>query len=759
SLWTSLNSSLQELDLYDQIDKKNEHETKNQNVVNTTMLGTASLGPVKWSSGQTFNSSLTEGMLGPNSQQSMNTSQLVQLFSSYGSPFYVYFDFSNTSTNNVAHQLVRFQTSRSNNTTREEGIFLCESQCNRITFTGLTLNIAVGQAKIVKTWQNDAGTALESIAYNYPAGYVLSASLKLEHTENNTITVKLYNPTNRTYGTQNVHQAGQQIFAITSAYYVSKTDPGDLITTPASAPQLYAFEVEENLYSIVRDQPNCRSRKLNGLANINMQMTTYDADVSVEEVISKESLWKEVRYANDIELKLVLKSVVTRASGLGYKFASAVFKPHSYDYNYMRGSERVNAFVTSSINNVFVTSENGPLPTDFGIDELQYIGVDTLVYLDYYDDSNAFKNMVYIRSLDAQFNDILLRKPHNTGYDTEITLPCCPSGKHLYSNSPRNITLSYQGVMLSTQYTDAYAVNSLRFIFKCTAADRAVFDRMVYNGIEASAITTLYMNSSGPTTTGRFSFISLIPSNDAYQTPIQSSVTVRQDLDKDIAKLREEFNSLSQEIAVNQLIETAMLPLDVMSTFGAISSGASTISTSIKKVSKQFSKSKASITLTSFKNLSDVIDTVPTNQIAKSLNHVSKRSIGTQFEDITAAVVKKTMDKGIGTDDMAELITDIADSAIPIRAYRVIDKSESAVYEISSTGKAIKYNTELTQLPFDEVKFKKLISESPVISAIIDFQTLKLYNQTFGKISTDMLDNFLASNPELLLKMVNEKNP
>jgi len=132
---------------------------------------------------------------------------------------------------------------------------------------------------------------------------------------------------------------------------------------------------------------------------------------------------------------------------------------------------------------------------------------------------------------------------------------------------------------------------------------------------------------------------------------------------------------------------------------------------------------------------------------------------GMSFDDISAAVLKTKIDMStqIGKNTLPDIITEASEKFIPKRSYRVLKDDE--VMEINTEGKffAYKINT-LDEVPFDINKFAELVTDSPVISAIIDFKTLKNLNDNYGITRTEAL-NLIKSNPNMLRNFINQNNP
>ncbi|AGS43831.1 outer capsid spike protein [Equine rotavirus A] len=514
------------------------------------------------------------------------------------------------------------------------------------------------------------------------------------------------------------------------------------------------------------------------------------AQVNEDIVISKTSLWKEVQYNRDITIRFRFANAIIKSGGLGYKWSEISFKPANYQYTYTRDGEEITAHTTCSVNGVNDFSFNGgSLPTDFVISRYEVIKENSYVYVDYWDDSQAFRNMVYVRSLAANLNDVLC-----TGGDYNFALPV---GQWPVMTGGA-VMLHAAGVTLSTQFTDFVSLNSLRFRFSLSVEEP-------YFSITRTRVTRLYgLPAVNPNNdrdyyeiAGRFSLISLVPSNDDYQTPIMNSVTVRQDLERQLGELREEFNALSQEIAISQLIDLALLPLDMFSMFSGIKSTIDAAKSMATNVMKKFKKSKlASSVSTLTDSLSDAASSVSrsssirsvsssvsawtdvSNQltdISNSVNSISTQTstisrrlrlkeIATQtegmnFDDISAAVLKTKIDKStqIAANNIPDVITEASEKFIPNRAYRVI--SNDNVFEASTDGRFFAYKVgTFEEIPFDVQKFADLVTDSPVISAIIDFKTLKNLNDNYG-ITREQAFNLLRSDPRVLREFINQDNP
>nr|WGF82996.1 VP4 [Rotavirus A] len=512
--------------------------------------------------------------------------------------------------------------------------------------------------------------------------------------------------------------------------------------------------------------------------------------VNEDIVISKTSLWKEVQYNRDITIRFKFANQIIKSGGLGYKWSEISFRPVNYQYTYTRNGEEITAHTTCSVNGVNNFSYNGgSLPTDFVISRYEVLKENSYVYIDYWDDSQAFRNMVYVRSLAADLNSIICN-----GGDYSFRLPV----GNFPVMSGGAVSLHPSGVTLSTQFTDFVSLNSLRFRFRL-AVEEPPFSitRTRVSGLYGLPAVNPNNTKDFYEITGRFSLISLIPSNDDYQTPVMNSVTVRQDLERQLGELRNEFNTLSQQIAMSQLIDLALLPLDMFSMFSGIKSTIDIAKSMATNVMKKFRKSKlANSVSTLTESLSDaassisrgstirsigssasawtevsdsLIDsTVATNSIATQTATISKRlrlkematqTDGMNFDDISAAVLKTKIDKStqIAPNTLPDIVTEASEKFIPNRTYRVINNDE--VFEAGTDGKFFAYRVEtFEEIPFDVQKFADLVTDSPVISAIIDFKTLKNLNDNYG-ITKQQAYNLLRSDPRVLREFINQENP
>nr|ASE03993.1 outer capsid spike protein VP4 [Rotavirus A] len=514
------------------------------------------------------------------------------------------------------------------------------------------------------------------------------------------------------------------------------------------------------------------------------------AQVNEEITISKTSLWKEMQYNSDIIIRFKFGNSIVKLGGLGYKWSEISFKAANYQYNYLRDGEQVTAHTTCSVNGVNNFSYNGgSLPTDFSISRYEVIKENSYVYVDYWDDSKIFRNMVYVRSLAANLNSV---KCAGGGYHFSL-----PVGAWPVMNGGA-VSLHFAGVTLSTQFTDFVSLNSLRFRFSLTV-DEPSFSILRTRTVNLYGLPAANPNNGNEyyEISGRLSLISLVPTNDDYQTPIMNSVTVRQDLERQLTDLREEFNSLSQEIAMSQLIDLALLPLDMFSMFSGIKSTIDLTKSMATSVMKKFRKSKLATSISEMTNsLSDAassasrsvsirsnISTISNltnvsndvSNVTNSLNDISTQTStiskklrlremitqteGMSFDDISAAVLKTKIDMStqIGKNTLPDIVTEASEKFIPKRSYRILKDDE--VMEINTEGKVFAYKIDtLNEVPFDVNKFAELVTNSPVISAIIDFKTLKNLNDNYGITRIEAL-NLIKSNPNVLRNFINQNNP
>ncbi|AGI43675.1 outer capsid spike, partial [Rotavirus A RVA/Pig-wt/ITA/7RE/2009/G9P[23]] len=514
------------------------------------------------------------------------------------------------------------------------------------------------------------------------------------------------------------------------------------------------------------------------------------AQANEDIIVSKTSLWKEMQYNRDITIRFKFANAIIKSGGLGYKWSEISFKPANYQYNYTRDGELITAHTTCSVNGINDFSYNGgSLPTDFVISRYEVIKENSYVYVDYWDDSQAFRNMVYVRSLAANLNSVTCT---GGNYDFRLPVGAWPV------MTGGAVSLRPAGVTLSTQFTDFVSLNSLRFRFSLSVEEPPF-------AIARTRVSSLYgLPAANPNNgrdyyeiLGRFSLISLVPSNDDYQTPIMNSVTVRQDLERQLNELRQEFNSLSQEIAMSQLIDLALLPLDMFSMFTGIKSTIDAAKSMATNVMKRFKRSNlASSISTLTDSLSDAASSISRNSSIRSvgssvsawtdvstqladasnalnsvstqtstisrrlrLKEITTQTEGMNFDDISAAVLKTKIDKSaqISSTTLPDVVTEASEKFIPNRAYRVIKDDE--VLEAGTDGRFFAYKIDtFDEIPFDVQKFADLITDSPVISAIIDFKTLKNLNDNYG-ITREQAFNLLRSDPRVLREFINQDNP
>nr|UFK32641.1 VP4 [Equine rotavirus A] len=536
--------------------------------------------------------------------------------------------------------------------------------------------------------------------------------------------------------------------------------------------------------------PIQNTRNVVPLALSARNVISHRAQANEDIVVSKTSLWKEMQYNRDITIRFKFANSIIKSGGLGYKWSEISFKPANYQYTYTRDGEEVTAHTTCSVNGMNDFNFNGgSLPTDFVISRYEVIKENSYVYVDYWDDSQAFRNMVYVRSLAANLNSVMC-----TGGDYSFALPV---GQWPVMTGGA-VSLHSAGVTLSTQFTDFVSLNSLRFRFRLVVEEPSF-------AITRTRVSRLYgLPAANPNNgkeyyevAGRFSLISLVPSNDDYQTPIANSVTVRQDLERQLGELREEFNALSQEIAMSQLIDLALLPLDMFSMFSGIKSTVDAAKSMATSVMKKFKKSGlASSVSTLTDSLSDAASSISrgssirsvgssvsawtdvstqitdvsssVSSISTQTSAISKRlrlkematqTEGMNFDDISAAVLKTKIDRStqISPSTLPDIVTEASEKFIPNRAYRVINNDE--VFEAGTDGRFFAYRVEtFEEVPFDVQKFADLVTDSPVISAIIDFKTLKNLNDNYG-ISRQQAFNLLRSDPRVLREFINQDNP
>nr|BAQ15462.1 viral protein 4 [Porcine rotavirus C] len=477
-----------------------------------------------------------------------------------------------------------------------------------------------------------------------------------------------------------------------------------------------------------------------------MMQVTKNGQINVSEVVSKDSLWQEVRYARDITLQCKIESEVVKGGGWGYDYTSIRFKTINHTYSYDRAGENVNAHVTISFNNMKERSYGGSLPTDFKIGKFDIIDIDTYMYIDYWDDSEIFKNMVYVRDLTADIGDFFYYS--QMSYYFQI-----PVGVHPGIHSS-GVRFMYERCLLSQQFTDQVALNSMRFIFKVTAANGWFMTSGNINTRRiASGTGFAYANGYVSQTVGNISFISLIPSNPNYQTPIASSSTVRMDLERKINDLRNDFNQLASSVALGDILSLATSPLTFANLLEAVPAVASSVKDVAANVMKRFRNTKMFKKAAKPKYREFVI-----GDLLEDVTRVTRNSNSMNFDDITSAMMISATNRLQLTDvdTLSEIVARSADDFIPNRSYRMIENG--VVHEAIQNGVFSYDLVTLQQRNFDMDKFLQLASKSPVISAIVDFATLKAMRDTYG-VGTDVLYRLVASDTPTILSFINNNNP
>nr|AJL35079.1 outer capsid protein [Porcine rotavirus C] len=477
-----------------------------------------------------------------------------------------------------------------------------------------------------------------------------------------------------------------------------------------------------------------------------MMQVTKDGQINVNEVVSKDSLWQEVRYARDITLQCKIESEVIKGGGWGYDYTSIRFKTTNHTYSYTRSGENVSAHVTISFNNLKERSYGGSLPTDFKIGKFDIIDVDTYMYIDYWDDSEIFRNMVYVRDLTANIGDFFHYK--ETSYYFNIPVGVNPG---LHSSGVR---FAYERCLLSQQFTDQVTLNSMRFIFKVTESNGWFMTSGNINTRRiASGTGFAYADGHTSRTVGNITFISLIPSNPNYQTPIASSSTVRMDLERKINDLRNDFNQLANSVALGDIISLATSPLTFANLLESVPVIASSVKDVAANVMKKFRNTKMFKKATKAKYSEFII-----GDLLEDVTNVARNSSSMNFDDITSAVMVSTTNKLQLTDvdTLSEIVARSADNFIPNRSYRMIE--DGIVYE-ATPKRTFSYDlATLQQREFDIDKFMQLASKSPVISAIVDFATLKAMRETYG-LGTDIIYKLVASDAPTILSFIDNNNP
>nr|AIO05677.1 VP4 [Porcine rotavirus C] len=504
-------------------------------------------------------------------------------------------------------------------------------------------------------------------------------------------------------------------------------------------------------YYLANVDPYSQLKALNQLTVTNVELRMMKSikqqdPLNFYEVVSKDSLWQEMRYARDITLKCKIESEIIKGGGWGYDYTSIAFKTVNYVYKYVRSGEEVTAHVTISFNNMKERSYGGSLPTDFKIKRFDIIDNDTYMYIDYWDDSDIFKNMVYVRDLKANVGDFFYYS--EMWYRFQIPVGTYPG---LHSSG---VQFKYEKCLLSQQFTDMVALNSMRFIFKATSSNGWYITSGGPNTRKvASGTGFAYSNGHISETVGNISFISLIPSNPNYQTPIASSSTVRMDLDRKINDLRSDFNQLASSVALGDIMSLAMSPL----TFANLLESVPAITSSVKDVAanvmKKFRNTKMFKKATKTKYREYII-----GDLLEDVTNVTRDVNKMNFDDITSAMMVSTTNKLQLTDidTFSEIVVRSADDFIPNRSYRIIENG--AVHEATPT-RVFSYDLKtLQQTDFDMDKFMQLASKSPVISAIVDFATLKAMRDTYG-ISGDVMYKLIASDSPTILSFINNNNP
>nr|AJL35081.1 outer capsid protein [Porcine rotavirus C] len=477
-----------------------------------------------------------------------------------------------------------------------------------------------------------------------------------------------------------------------------------------------------------------------------MMQVIKNGQINTNEVVSKDSLWQEMRYARDITLECKIESEVIKGGGWGYDYTSIRFKTINHAYSYTRAGENVSAHVTVSFNNMKERSYGGSLPTDFKIGKFDIIDVGTYMYIDYWDDSEIFKNMVYVRDLTADIGDFF----HYSQMSYYFKIP---AGVHPQLHSS-GIEFTYEKCLLSQQFTDQVALNSMRFIFRVTAANGWFITSGDINTRRiASGTGFAYSDGSISKTVGTISFISLIPSNPNYQTPIASSSTVRMDLERKINDLREDFNQLASSVAISDILSLATSPL----TFANLLESVPAITSSIKDVAANVMKK--------FRNTKMFKRSAKANykqfiigDLLEDVTSISRNNGVMNFDDLTSAMMISTTSRLQikDVDTLSEIVARSADDFIPNRSYRMIENN--IVHEITP-NRTFSYDLRtLEQKNFDMDKFMQLASKSPVISAIVDFATLKSMRDTYG-LSTDIMYKLTASDAPTILSFVDSNNP
>lgn len=245
----------------------------------------------------------------------------------------------------------------------------------------------------------------------------------------------------------------------------------------------------------------------------------------------------------------------------------------------------------------------------------------------------------------------------------------------------------------------------------------------------------------------------MIPSNPNYQTPIASSSTVRMDLERKINDLRNDFNQLASSVALSDILSLATSPLTFANLLESVPAIASSVKDVAANVMKRFRNTKMFKKAAKPKYKEFVI-----GDLLEDVTNVTRNSNSMNFDDITSAVMVSTTNKLQITDvdTLSEIVARSADEFIPNRSYRVIE--DGVAHEITQKGTFSYDLVTLQQRNFDMDKFLQLASKSPVISAIVDFATLKAMRDTYG-IGKDVLYRLVASDAPTILSFINNNNP
>ncbi|WLG17100.1 VP4 [Rotavirus K] len=538
--------------------------------------------------------------------------------------------------------------------------------------------------------------------------------------------------------------------------------------------------------------------------------------------ITQDTLWKEVQYTNDIQLQFKLEQEKAKAGGLGYVWNYVKFKTADHTYSYQRGSEKIEAHTTLSLNNLQAHSFNGgPLPTDFSLRHMDVIGIDSYIYVDYWDNSEMFANLSYARNLSAQFTGQVMHGgslPQQlgipVGHYPQVVNVSGPNSSGKYTAIDGTLQLQFLAVVLSQQSTDFISVNSLRFIFKVIDATKWVLANrpLSYGGSRAimsgQGIVSCRENyGSGVderdyvlnTFTGVASFISLVPANAEYQSPMLQSTTVRKDLEAKIDELRQEFNNLSASVALNDLIGIAMIPFSIASLVGSLGPLASSIKNFASRLMTKFKSSATfrfrmnmpniDLRLRRWKipkrtprgsagtgSIVDSLDTISTlsddilqpdvlRNLSRNSSVRSTRSTGSSimdgealtFDDLAVAVASNGIrELDMPADMVQDIVIEAADNFIPRRSYRILADDE--VYEIGPDMGIIAYNSRLENIQVDMNRFFDLMSDSPVLQAVIDFTTIKAMRDNYG-ITFDAARRLINSDASFIRSFINSQNP